>query len=71
LTSVAGEFLLEPARRAALSHVVPGLGGNTTIRLARHKRAGVLGSALHMDPAGDALFALAAEAALRPLRAEL
>ena len=42
----AGELLLEPARRAALSHVVPGLGSNTTIRLARHERAGVLGAAL-------------------------
>ena len=42
----AGELLLEPARRVALSHVVPGLGGSTTIRLARHKRAGVLGAAL-------------------------
>jgi glucokinase len=42
----AGELLLEPARRVALSHVVPGLGGNTTIRVARHNRAGVLGAAL-------------------------
>jgi glucokinase len=42
----AGKLLLEPARRVALSHVVPGLGGNTTVRLARHKRAGVLGAAL-------------------------
>jgi hypothetical protein len=30
----------------ALSHVVPGLGANTTIRVARHNRAGVLGAAL-------------------------
>jgi glucokinase len=42
----AGELLLEPARRVALSHVVPGLGANTTIRVARHNRAGVLGAAL-------------------------
>ena len=42
----AGELLLEPARRVARSHVVPGLGGSTTIRLARHDHAGVLGAAL-------------------------
>ncbi len=43
----AGELLLEPARRAALAHVLPGLGRATTIRLARHGvRAGVLGAAL-------------------------
>jgi len=43
----AGDLLLEPARRVALSHVLPGLGTRTTIRLARHGvRAGVLGAAL-------------------------
>ncbi len=43
----AGALLLEPARRSALSHVLPGLGRGTTIRLARHGvRAGVLGAAL-------------------------
>jgi glucokinase len=51
----AGELLLEPARRVARSYVVPGLGRNTRIRLARHgARAGVLGAgllALHeLDP---------------------
>jgi glucokinase len=45
--SHAGELLLEPARDAAFRHVVPGLGLNTTIRIARHgPRAGVLGAAL-------------------------
>jgi glucokinase len=43
----AGDLLLEPARRTALGYVVPGLGRNTTIRLARHGgKAGVLGAAL-------------------------
>jgi glucokinase len=43
----AGELLLEPARRVAHGYVLPGLGGKTTIRLARHGvRAGVLGAAL-------------------------
>jgi glucokinase len=43
----AGELLLEPARRVAAGYVVPGLGGRTTIRVARHGvRAGVLGAAL-------------------------
>ena len=43
----AGDLLLDPARRAAVAHVVPGLGERTTIRLARHGvRAGVLGAAL-------------------------
>ena len=51
----AGELLLEPARRVARSYVVPGLGRNTRIRLARHgTRAGVLGAALlalhELDP---------------------
>ncbi|MBE2320852.1 ROK family protein [Solirubrobacter sp. CPCC 204708] len=45
--SRAGALLLEPARDAAFRHVVPGLGLNTTIRIARHgPRAGVLGAAL-------------------------
>jgi glucokinase len=43
----AGSLLLEPARRVALEHILPGLGGRTTIRLARHGvQAGVLGAAL-------------------------
>jgi glucokinase len=43
----AGELLLDPARRVALTYVVPGLGTRTKIRLARHGvRAGVLGAAL-------------------------
>ena len=45
--SRAGELLLEPARRSAERHVVPGLGLRTKIRIARHgPRAGVLGAAL-------------------------
>jgi glucokinase len=45
--SAAGDFLLEPARRTALAHVVPGAGSRTRFRLARHgPRAGVLGAAL-------------------------
>jgi glucokinase len=45
--SRAGDLLLEPARDAAMRHVVPGLGLNTVIRVARHgPRAGVLGAAL-------------------------
>ena len=43
----AGEMLLEPARRTAAAYVLPGLGGATQIRAARHGvRAGVLGAAL-------------------------
>jgi glucokinase len=43
----AGDMLLEPARRVALSYVLPGLAQRTTIRMARHGvRAGVLGAAL-------------------------
>jgi glucokinase len=43
----AGDLLLEPATRVARGYVVPGLGGRTIIRLARHGvRAGVLGAAL-------------------------
>jgi glucokinase len=45
--SRAGELLLEPARRTAFLHVVPGAGTKTTVRVARHgPRAGVLGAAL-------------------------
>jgi glucokinase len=45
--SRTGSLLLEPAKDAAFRHVVPGLGLNTTIRIARHgPRAGVLGAAL-------------------------
>jgi glucokinase len=43
----AGDLLLEPARRTASAYVLPGLGTQTTIRLARHGvQAGVLGAAL-------------------------
>ena len=43
----AGDLLLEPARRTAAAYVLPGLGRQTTIRVARHGvRAGVLGAAL-------------------------
>jgi glucokinase len=61
--SAAGELLLEPARRTALQHIVPGAGSATKIRLARHgPRAGVLGAALiaahewalDQEPAGRA-----------------
>ena len=45
--STAGELLLEPARRVALAHVLPGVGERTEIRLSRHgPKAGVLGAAL-------------------------
>jgi glucokinase len=61
--SAAGDLLLEPARRTALKHIVPGAGSATKIRLARHgPRAGVLGAALiaaqewaqDQEPAGRA-----------------
>jgi glucokinase len=61
--SAAGELLLEPARRTALQHIVPGAGSSTKLRLARHgPRAGVLGAALiaaqewaqDQEPAGRA-----------------
>ena len=43
----AGDLLLEPAKRTAAAYVLPGLGTETTIRLARHGvQAGVLGAAL-------------------------
>ena len=45
--ATAGERLLEPATRTAFRHVLPGIGTQTKIRLARHgPRAGVLGAAL-------------------------
>ena len=59
--SVAGDLLLEPARRSAFAHVVPGAGTATSIRMARHgPRAGVLGAALlaaqeHAEAAGTEL----------------
>jgi glucokinase len=51
----AGDLLLRPAERVAREYVLPGLGTETTIRLARHGvRAGVLGAALlaahELDP---------------------
>ncbi len=43
----AGALLLEPARRVALEYVLPGLGAQTTIRVAGHgARSAVLGGAL-------------------------
>jgi len=43
----AGELLLAPVRRIASEYVLPGLGTQTTIRVARHGvQAGVLGAAL-------------------------
>jgi glucokinase len=45
--SVAGDLLLDPAKRVAKEYTVPGLGLHTTIRLARHgAQAGVLGAAM-------------------------
>jgi glucokinase len=45
--STAGELLLDPARAVAERYTVPGLGRQTTIRLARHgAQAGVLGAAM-------------------------
>lgn len=45
--ALAGDLLLEPARRVAAGFVLPGLGRRTTIRVARHGvGAGVLGAAL-------------------------
>jgi glucokinase len=45
--AAAGELLLEPAVKVAHEYVVPGLGRNTTIRLARFgARAGVIGACL-------------------------
>lgn len=43
----AGDLLLEPAKETAQGYILPGLGKQTTIRLARHGvQAGVLGGAL-------------------------
>ncbi len=45
--SIAGDLLLEPARRVALQYVLPGVGRRTEIRLSNHgPEAGVLGAAL-------------------------
>jgi glucokinase len=45
--AVTGDLLLEPAREVALRFVLPGVGEQTVIRLARHgAKAGVLGAAL-------------------------
>jgi glucokinase len=54
----AGDLLLQPVRRIAAGYVLPGLGKQTTIRLARHGvRAGVLGAALlavhELEDAGE------------------
>jgi glucokinase len=45
--TLAGDLLLQPARRVASAYIHPGLAGHATVRLARHGvRAGVLGAAL-------------------------
>jgi glucokinase len=45
--SAAGDLLLDPAKEAAWKYVLPGVGTNTEIRLARYgPRAGVRGAAL-------------------------
>jgi glucokinase len=45
--SIAGDLLLEPARRVAEQYVLPGVGTRTEIRLSSHgPEAGVLGAAL-------------------------
>lgn len=45
--SIAGELLLEPARRTAQAYVLPGVGTTTEIRLSKHgPKAGVLGAAI-------------------------
>lgn len=45
--SAAGELLLGPARRIAGAYTLPGVGTETSIRLARHgPKAGLLGAAL-------------------------
>ena len=45
--SIAGELLLEPARRTAQAYVLPGVGTTTEIRLSKHgPTAGVLGAAI-------------------------
>jgi len=46
--SVAGELVLAPAREVAARFTLPGVGTQTTVRLARHgPQAGVLGAALN------------------------
>src|SRR4051795_8702178 len=65
--SVAGELLLGPARDAALRYVLPGVGTETEIRLARHGAgAGVRGAALlaRLELSGD-------ETAFVPARSEV
>ena len=48
--SLAGDLLLVPAERTARHHTVPGAGGQTKVRLARHgPQAGVLGAAAVAD----------------------
>jgi glucokinase len=45
--SLAGDLLLEPARRVAQAYTLPGVGTQTLIRLARHgASAGLIGAAL-------------------------
>lgn len=45
--SVAGELLLEPARRTAREYILPGVGTKTEIRRSKHgPTAGVLGAAI-------------------------
>ena len=45
--SRAGELLLEPARRSARAYILPGVGTQTEIRIARYgPQAGVRGAAL-------------------------
>lgn len=44
--AAAGDVLLEPAVRVARQYLLPGVGEETTIRLARHDDAGVRGAAL-------------------------
>jgi glucokinase len=62
----ARDLLLEPARRVALSHVLPGLAKRTTIRIARHGvRAGVLGAALLAEQELEELERSPAERASR------
>jgi glucokinase len=70
-TAGAGDLLLEPARRTALGYVVPGLGRNTTIRLARHgNKAGVLGAALLAEHELQHFRAQASTCQVTPLRRE-
>jgi glucokinase len=53
--SAAGDLLLEPARRTARAYVLPGVGTETEIRIARSgPEAGVLGAALLAATEGPA-----------------